>query len=58
MCASFAASVAALLVSGVFDYTLYNYRVFFLFCCVAGLASASADLIFETKDREKMSDYS
>ena len=34
----------ALLVSGMFDYTWYNYRVFFMFWALIGFACAAANL--------------
>jgi len=43
LCAAFISGCLTVLVSGCFDHTLYNYRIFFIFCCLAGLASASAD---------------
>ena len=44
LCAAFFAGVSSVCAAGFFDFTLYNYRIFFIFCCVAGLASASADV--------------
>jgi hypothetical protein len=38
------AGACALLVSGVFDYTWYNYRVFFMFWALLGFACAAANL--------------
>ena len=41
------AGACALLVAGVFDYTWYNYRVFFMFWALIGFACAASNL----KDR-------
>ena len=38
------AGAGALLVSGAFDYTWYNYRVFFMFWALLGFACAAANL--------------
>ncbi len=35
---------AALLIAGVFDYTWYNYRVFFIFWALLGFACAASNL--------------
>ena len=37
------AGAFALLVSGIFDYTWYNYRVFFMFWALLGFACAAAN---------------
>ncbi len=55
LCAAFFAGALSLLASGVFDFTLYNYRVFFIFCCVAGLASAAADACTDAAERFDLS---
>ncbi len=38
------AGASALLISGMFDYTWYNYRVFFMFWALLGFACAAANL--------------
>ena len=38
------AGAVALLAAGVFDYTWYNFRVFFIFWALLGVACAAANL--------------
>ncbi|MCQ2353542.1 MAG: O-antigen ligase family protein [Clostridia bacterium] len=44
ICLACISGIAALLSAGIFDYTWYNYRVFFVFWAFAGLVSASSDI--------------
>ncbi|MCQ2427113.1 MAG: O-antigen ligase family protein [Clostridia bacterium] len=57
LCAAFLSGAISISVSGFFDYTLYNYRVFFIFCCLAGLASAAADCCRKSAERSELGGY-
>lgn len=44
----------ALLLMGIFDYVWYEYRIFFLFWCIFGLASALARIDRNERERKQM----
>ena len=45
------AGAVALLAAGLFDYTWYNFRVFFIFWALIGVACAATGL-YENENRE------
>lgn len=44
VCLACISGMTALLVAGIFDYTWYNYRVFFVFWALAGLVVAASNI--------------
>lgn len=54
MSAAALCSGLAFLIMGLFDYVFYQYRVFFLFWCILGLASALARIDRNARQRKQI----